>query len=245
MFRTNPAGTSPPSRGSRSVRPATAPRSQRVRRRRIAVDGVLGGLAFPLAGFAVADVINPAWSPAEAMISHYVHAPYGGWLIPVGVLGLAVASGTLTRLAAAYTRGGRAGLGLLGVWTAALLVGGVFPTDPPGRWDQPPTMAGTVHGVAAMLAFTALPAAAVVLSRVWRRDPRWRPVAGGLAGTAAVSVTALGLFMITFFDALGGPSLAVGPWATVTGFAERAMLWAYVGWLAVAAAGLRRIAREG
>ena len=35
----------------------------------------------PLIGFAVADVINPDWSPAEAMISHYVHAPYGGWLV--------------------------------------------------------------------------------------------------------------------------------------------------------------------
>ncbi|MEV6597949.1 DUF998 domain-containing protein [Actinoplanes sp. NPDC051346] len=241
MFRTDPAGTSPAPRGSQSVHPATAPRTGR----RIAVDSVLGGLVLPLIGFAVADVINPDWSPAEAMISHYVHAPHGGWLVPLGTLSMAVASGTLTWLAAAYTRGGRAGLALLGVWTAGLLVAGVFATDPPGQWDQPPTMAGTLHGVAALLAFTTLPAAAVELSRVWRRDPRWRPVAGGLAVTAALSVAAFALFMITFFDVMGGPSLAVGAWSTVTGFAERVMVWAYVGWLVVAAAGLRRITREG
>jgi hypothetical protein len=202
-------------------------------------------LALPLIGFAVADLINPDWSPAEAMISHYVHAPRGGWLIPLGVLVMAVASGTLTWLVAAYTRGGRFGLGLLGVWTAGLLVAGVFPADPPGQWDQPPTTAGALHGVAGPLAFAVLPAAAVVLSRVWRRDPRWRPVAGGLAVTTALSVAAYVLFMITFFDVMGGPSLAVGAWSTVTGLAERVMVWAYVGWLVVAAVGLRRITREG
>lgn len=239
MFGTDPAGTPPALRGSHAIQPAPPTA------RRIAVDGVLGGLALSLIGFAVADSINPDWSPAEAMISHYVHAPRGGWLIPIGTLVMAVASGTLTWLVAAYTRGGRAGLALLGVWTAGLLVAGGFPTDPPGKWENPPTMAGTVHGVAALLAFAALPAAAVVLSRVWRRDPRWRPVAGGLAVTAALSVVAFLLFLITFFDVQGGPALAVGPWSTVAGLAERVMVWADAGWLAVAAAGQRRITREG
>lgn len=244
MFSTDPAGTSPTLRGSQSIEPATAPRSPRTARR-IAVDCVLGGLTLPLIGFAVADVINPDRSPVESMISHYVHAPRGGWLIPIGVLVMAVASGTLTWLAGAYTRAGRLGLTLLGVWTAALLVAGVFPADPPGQWDKPPTTAGALHGVAGLLAFVVLPAAAVVISRAWRRDPRWRPVAGGLAVATVLSVAAFALFMITFFDVQGGPSLAVGPWATVTGLAERLMVWAYVGWLSVAAGGLRRIVQGG
>jgi hypothetical membrane protein len=244
MFSTDPTRTSPAPRGAGPIQPTTASRSPRTGRR-IAVDSVLGGLALPLIGFAVADLINPDWSPAEAMISYYVHAPRGGWLVPLGLLVMAVASGTLTWLAAAYTRGDRAGLALLGVWAAGLLVAGVFPIDAPGQWDRPPTTAGTLHGVAALLAVATLPAAAVVLSRVWRRDPRWRPVAGGLAVTAALSVVASALFMITFFDVMGGPSLAVGAWSTVTGLAERVMVWAYVGWLVVAAVGLRRITREG
>ncbi len=244
MFSTNPARTSSTPRGPRLINPGAVSRSLRAGRR-IAVDSVVTGLILPLVGFAVADLINPDWSPAEAMISHYVHAPHGGWLIPVGTLVMAVASGALTWLAAAYTRGGRVGLALLGVWTAGLLVAGVFPTDPPGQWDRPSTMASTLHGVAALLAFSALTAAAVVLSRVWRRDPRWRAVAGGLAVTATLSVVAFGFFMMTFVDVMGGPSLAVGPWATVTGLAERVMVWVYIGWLAVAAGGLRRIARDG
>ncbi len=245
MYSTDAPRTSPAPRGPGPVHPATSPHRPRAGRRRIAVDGALGGLAASLVGFAVADLVNPDWSPVEAMISHYVHAPRGGWLIPAGVLVMAAASATLVPLLAAHTRGGRAGLALLGAWTAALAVAGVFPTDPPGHWDQPPTTAGILHGVAGLLAFATLPAAAVVLSRVWRRDPRWRPVAGALAVTAAVSVGAFALFMITFVDVQGGPSLAVGPWATVTGLAERVMVWAHVGWLAVAAGGLRRIARDG
>jgi hypothetical membrane protein len=244
MFSTGPTRTSPLPRGSGPIHPGTAPRSRHTGHRRIAVDGVLGALTLPLIGFAVADLINPEQSPTEAMISHYVHAPRGGWLIPTGVLIMAVASGTLTWLVAAYTRGGRFGRALLGAWAAALLVVGVFPADPPGQWDQPPTMAGALHGVAGLLAFSVLPAAAVLLSRVWRRDPRWHPVARALVVAAALSVAAFVLFMITFFDVQGGPSLGVGPWSTVAGLAERVMVWAYVGWLAVAAAGLRRIARQ-
>lgn len=236
MFRTEPA-----TRGPRSHRPGSVSRTAR----RIAVDGALGGLALSLTGFTLADLVNPRWSPAETMISHYVHAPRGGWLIPLGTLVMAVASAALLWVAAACTRRGRTGAVLLGVWTAGLLVAAGFPTDPPGRWDQPPSIAGMLHGVAALLAFAALPAAAVLLGRVWRRDPRWRPVAGGLAVTTALTVAAFVLFLVTFVDVQGGPSLSVGPWATVTGLAERVMVWAYAGWLAVVAGGLRRIARDG
>ncbi|SCF11215.1 Protein of unknown function (DUF998) [Micromonospora viridifaciens] len=240
-----PTRTAPAPRRTASIQPATAPDSPRAGRRRTPVDMVLVGLALPLVGFAVADLVNPDWSPVETMVSHYVHAPRGGWLIPAGLLIMAAASAALIRPAVAHTRGGRGGLTLLGVWAAALLLGGVFPANPAGQWDQPPTLAGTLHGVAALIAFTILPAAAVILTRVWRRDPRWRPVAGALAVVAAMSVAAFALFTVTFFDVLDGPDLAVGPWSAVVGLTERVMVWADVAWLAVAAAGLRRIAWDG
>jgi Protein of unknown function (DUF998) len=260
MSGTDPVRTPPPSGASQKIPPApstgrrkaASDASQKIppaptprTGRRIAAGLVSAGLALPLIGFAVADAINPQWSPAETMISYYVHAPHGAWLIPLGTLSMAVASATLTWLAAAYTRGDRAGPALLGVWTAGLTVAGVFPADPPGRWEQPPTIAGTLHGTAALLAFTALPAAAAVLSRAWRRDRRWRPVTGGLTVTAALSAVTFALFMITFVDVVDGPSLTVGAWSTVAGLSERVMVWAYVGWLAVAALGLRQITRRG
>jgi hypothetical protein len=183
--------------------------------------------------------VNPDWSPVEMMVSHYVHAR-AGWLITVALLSLAVASAVLLRLAATRTTGGRLGLGLLGVWAAAALLGGLFPADPYGQWDQPPTPSGLVHGTAALIAFLVLPAAAVVLTRTWLRDPRWRPVARALTCTAALTVATFAALVVAFADVQGGPSLSAGPWESLIGLAERLALWSYVAWLATAAIGLRR-----
>jgi hypothetical protein len=212
--------------------------------RPIAADAVLVGLTGYVVAAGTADLVNPGWSPVESMVSHYVHAE-AGWLITVALLSLAAASAVLLRLAVTRTRGGRLGLWLLGVWTAGALLGGVFPADPYGRWDQPPTPAGLVHGVAGLVAFVAFPAAAVVLTRSWRRDPRWQPVAGALTVAAALAVTTCLAQLVTFVDVQGGPSLSFGPWEGMIGLAERLMLWSYVAWLAIAAAGLRRMARNG
>lgn len=211
--------------------------------RRIAVDAVLTGLIGYLAAAGAADLVNPDWSPVESMVSHYVHAR-AGWLITVALLSLAAASAVLLRLAATRTRGGRLGLWLLGVWTAGVLLGGVFPTDPPGKWDQPPTPAGMVHGIAGLLAFAVLPAAAVVLTRTWRRDPRWHPLVRALTIAAALTVTTFLVLLLAFVDVQGGPS-PVGPWESLIGLAERVMLWSYVAWLALVAMGLRRMMRNG
>jgi hypothetical protein len=214
----------------------------RARGQRIAVDVALAGLAGFVAAAGAADLANPRWSPVETMVSHYVHGR-AGWLITVALLSLAAASAVLLRLAATRTHGGRLGLGLLGVWTGAVALGAVFPADPYGQWDRPPTPAGMVHGAAAMVAFVALPAAAVILTRAWRRDPRWRPVARALTVAARLTVTTLAALTVAFADVLGGPSLAAGPWASLVGLAERVALGSYVAWLAIAALGLRAAGR--
>lgn len=220
------------------------PSSGRGKWRRIAVDAVLAGLIGYVAAAGTADIANPDWSPVERMVSHYVYAK-AGWLITVALLSLAAASAVLLRLAATRTRGGRLGLWLLGVWTAGVLLGGVFPTDPYGQWDQPPTPAGMVHRIAGLIVFVVLPAAAVVLTRTWRRDPRWQSVGRALTVAAVLTVTTFLALMVTFFDVLGGPSLSVGRWESLVGLAERLMLWSYVAWLTVAAVGLRRMTANG
>jgi hypothetical protein len=100
-----------------------------------------------------------------------------------------------------------------------------------------------VHGIAGMLAFAVLPAAAVLLTRAWRRDPRWRPVARALCVAAALTVATFLALAVVLVDVLDGPSLTAGPWESLVGLAERLALWSYVAWLAIAAAGLRRTVR--
>lgn len=209
-----------------------------------AVLAVLAGLAGYVAAAGAADLANPDRSPVESMVSHYVHAE-AGWLITVALLSLAVASALLLRLVATRTRGGRPGLWLLGVWTACVLLGGAFPADPYGRWDQPPTPAGMIHGIAGLTAFAVLPVAAALLTRTWRRDPRWRPVAGALGVASALTATMFLALVVAFVDVQGGPSLSVGPWDSLIGLVERLTLTSYVAWLAVAAWGLRRMTRDG
>jgi hypothetical protein len=202
---------------------------------------VLAGLTGFLVMAGAADLVNPGWSPVESMVSHYVHAR-AGWLITVALLSLAAASAALLRRAAG--RAGRLGPALLGVWAACVLVGAVFPSDPPGSWDRPPTPSGLAHGVAALVAFVALPSAAVVLTRRWRRDPCWpRPVARLLSVAAALTVVSLLAFAVLFADVTDGPSLTFGPWESLVGLAERVMLCCYVGWLAVAAVGMHAARR--
>jgi hypothetical protein len=51
-------------------------------------------------------------------------------------------------------------------------------------------------------------------------------------------------FTVAFLDVQGGPSLSAGPWESLIGLAERLMPGTYVGWLAIAALGLRRMLRS-
>jgi hypothetical protein len=52
------------------------------------------------------------------------------------------------------------------------------------------------------------------------------------------TITTFLAWLVAFFDIQGGPSLSVGHWESLIGFAERLMLWSYVAWLAIAAVGL-------
>ncbi|MBQ1049070.1 DUF998 domain-containing protein [Micromonospora sp. C51] len=220
---------------------------------RLAADVALVGLLLPVAAIAAADAVNPQWSWIEHMASYFVHGR-AGWLIPTAGVGFAVSAALLiflvVRLTAARATGGsptgeRLGLWLLGVWAAGMLIAGVFPADPPGHWDRPPSTAAMVHGLGGLTAFLALPVAAVLLTRTWRRDPRWQPVALGLTIAMVLVLAVFVVFVVTWVDVLDGPDLSVGSWYTVVGLVERAMVWSNTGWLVVAVVGLRRMARDG
>ena len=129
-------------------------------------------------------------SPLAQGISHYGNGPYR-WLLPVangvlGVGGLALVLG----LASSVAPAGRsvAGLALLGLWSVAQLITAFFPIDAPGA---PPTLAGTIHGLAG-LSFLAAAAAALLLARGFGQDTRWATFARP-AGALALALLAAAL----------------------------------------------------
>jgi Protein of unknown function (DUF998) len=180
--------------------------------------------------------LQPELSPYNEAVSYYVHGAHG-WLLTVGLLSWGFGSVALllglTRTV--RTRVGNAGLWGLALWSVGVIFGGLFRADPPGQWDKPPSMAGLIHGNAALIAFIALPIAAFLLSRGIRRAPEWRAVTGilyALAITTAVSLIAFFASLLPVFISPGPPMLL--------GLTERILLIAYVAWLCVAAIGLLR-----
>ena len=138
--------------------------------------GVVGPLLF-IVVFLIEGFTRPGYSQWRHYVSQLATGP-GGWVQVVnflvcGTFVLAFAIGL--RLA---TRSIAAPL-LLGLFAFALLVAGVFSTDP--ALGYPPgaaavhTAHGTIHGFAGLLAFSSLPAAAFVMSAWFLRhgDKRW------------------------------------------------------------------------
>ena len=170
-------------------------------------------------------------SPLTQGISHYGNGAYR-WLLPVangilGVGGLALALG----LAFGVAPAGRsvAGLALLVLWSGAQLVSAFFPIDAPGA---PPTLAGTIHGLAG-LSFLAATAAALLLARGFRRDPRWAAFARP-TGALALALLASAVTLYVLIEPLGGLGLG--------GAAQRTYWVIWLAWLTCTAWGLRVVA---
>lgn len=178
--------------------------------------GIVALLGVSAAAIVAADAVNPEVDPVGEMVSRYVNFT-AGWLITVALLGIGVASAGVTWLV-------RAGVGriALGCWAAGVLVAGVFPADPPGRWDQAST-SDMLHGAAAWTAFAVFPVAAVLLGRT--RALR------GLAVVSAMTTVVLAVFMI---DVMDGPSMPG------IGAAERVLILVNLVWLAIAAVRVER-----
>jgi hypothetical protein len=88
---------------------------------------------------------------------------------------------------------------LIGVFSVALIVAGLFVTDPslgypPGTHSSgPQTLHGTIHGVAVLIAFSSIAIASFVMARCFAGDPDWK-------GWALYSIVT-GILVIGFFIA--------------------------------------------
>jgi hypothetical membrane protein len=172
---------------------------------------------------------QPELDPLEVALSYYVYGRHG-WLLTVSLVALGIASLVLTvRLRRAMGEA-RRGWWLIGIWSVGLLLGAVFRADPPGHWNRRPSLTGAIHGNVALVAFIAFPIGALIVSRWFRRDPRWQSRATPLwilAIVAAVSFAAFVASLIPVFVRPGPPILL--------GLTERIALVAYAAWLVAAA----------
>jgi len=111
------------------------------------------------------------------------------------------------------------------VWSACLLVIVAFPKN---NWAIGPSMGGTVHRVASVVAFVALPLAAILVGRAARS---WWPVGLG--------IVAILWFAVILGAVLMQPVTGTRWWLAIPlGMVERGMLFTEV--LAVAAMALVR-----
>ena len=200
---------------------------------------LFAGIVGPLL-FIVVFLIEGATRPGYSAWRHYVSQLATGDLgwnqvvnfLVCGVLVVVFAIGL--RAAIAGTRGGVAAPVLFGLFGAALIVAGVFSTDPalgyPVGAQAVHTTHGLIHGFAGLAAFSTLPIAAFVMSRHFAAEPgarRW------VFYSVAVGLTIIVMFVAsTVASAMDGS----GHWANApTGFFQRIAIITGWTWISMVA----------
>jgi hypothetical membrane protein len=202
--------------------------------KRLLYAGVVGPLLF-IVVFLIEGSTRPGYSQWRNFVSQLATGP-GGWVQVLnfyicGLLVLAFALALRPEL-----KGARAAIGapvFLGAFALSLLVAGTFSTDPalgyPPAVPAVQTPTGAVHGVAGLLAFTTLPAAAFVMA--------WRFARAGERAWMLYSI-AVGSVVLVMFFAAGFTSQAdaSGSWLNApTGFLQRIAILAGFTWISAVA----------
>jgi hypothetical protein len=184
----------------------------------------------------VLHAVRPDLDPALHVVSEYALGPLG-WMMTSSFLALGIGCAALTMALALHSSGWRfrAGLGLLAIAAFGLMMAAVFPMDPIAIRPEAATLSGRMHGIASMLGVPTLSAAAVLVSLSLRNDQGWATVTRPmliLAHVTWISLCVMGFCLGILIekgpDGLGG----------FMGWANRALMAAYAGWIMIAAAPL-------
>jgi hypothetical protein len=180
-------------------------------------------------------VVQADLSARDDALSYYMNGELG-WVFGLGLVALGAGS---IALVAAITgvlgvSGTRAGRWLLALWGIGAVIGGIFPPDPMGHWDQPPSISGMIHGGAAMVAFLAFPIAALLLSGPLGRFSGSAFLHRILTGTAVASLAALLIFFVCL-----APVFSNRP-PFLLGLVERVLIVSYMAWIGSAAFTIRK-----
>jgi hypothetical protein len=197
--------------------------------KKLLLAGLIGPVLF-IVTFLVEGATRQGYNPWLMFVSQLSTGP-GGWVqianfLVFGALMLAFALGL--RLAIAGTRGSIGAPVLLGLFAIAMLVAGIFTTDPGLGYPvgAPPahTLHGTIHGFAGLAVFTLLPAACFVMA--------WHfAVAEHSASWTAYSIGVAVALIVLFF---GGFAVGQVPGAP-TGLYQRIAIITGWTWIAMVA----------
>ena len=169
-------------------------------------------------------VVQPELDPTWRFISEYALGR-AGWLMTTAFLALAVSllSVVVALARQVRTAAGRAGLALLVIASAGLLLAAAFPTDPISVPVEAQTAAGRLHNLGAALDWS--PVGMLLLAWSLGRTTTWRPWRSRLLVAAAVP----GVLTLVFTAAAAAAGGHFAP-GTDAGLAGRLMLVSYLGW---------------
>jgi uncharacterized protein DUF998 len=205
--------------------------------------GVIGPLLF-IVVFLFEGLTRPGYSAWRNYVSQLATGD-GGWMQVVNFLvcgTLVVTFAVGLRFALGGSRGSVGAPVLIGLFGTALLVAGIFVTDPalgyPVGAPQVHTGHGMIHGLAGLAAFSLLPAAAFVIAWHFAAEPgarRWTLYSVGV-----------GILLVALFIASTTVSTLDerGVWPNApTGFLQRIAIIAGWTWIAMVAGHLIRLSR--
>lgn len=194
------------------------PERDHARTRTFARLGLVGvGLAVVLVG--ALHVVATEVSPVSRTISEYALGEHRV-MFDAGVLGLAAGSGLvlLALVRAGLLRRPSGGAAALGIWSAALVVVVAFEkTD----WAVGPSLGGTIHRYASLVAFLSVPVAALALGRRWRGHADWGRFAATSRTLGVLALAVLGAIVVRVVLR----NIPGVPWAQILplGLAERGL----------------------
>ena len=211
---------------------------------------IAGGAIGPLL-FVIVLLIEGATRPGYSAWHNYgssLSLSDLGWMqianfLACGLLTLGFAVGL--RQVLQTGRGSVWGPILIGVFSVALIVAGLFVTDsslgyPPGTHGSgPQTLHGIIHGVAGLITFSSLAIASFVMARRFAGDPNWK-------GWAVYSIVTGVLVIVSFIAATAVSALdesGVLP-GSPTGLLQRIGIIAGWVWIALLAIRLLRKMRS-
>ena len=196
------------------------------RTRALLTAGVVGPVVF-IVTFLIEGATRPGYSAWRTYVSHLALGE-GGWVQVANFLfcgGCIVLFAIGARSVLSAGRAATWGPRLLFLFGSALIVAGLFVADPPGLpTGRLQSVHGTVHGIAGLISFTSLSAAAFVFAR--------RFSGGWSTGSRFAGATVLGCFVVSTFGSVlmetgAAPDFPVGfvqRIAIVTGWTWIALL---------------------